>query len=123
MGNSMKTCKLLIILSIVLAFLSACSPDQYEPTEGVWYCEELNIQLSYEPDEISYMVIDGETVLCACGSDKGIDRILLCCQQEGHGAFYMGELLFEAQIIGLSESQMLECVDTLDTQYCFERIK
>lgn len=119
----MKSCKLLIICSILLPFLSACSPDQYEPTEGVWYCEELNIQLSYESDEITYMVIDGELVVCACGSDKGVDRILLCCQQEGHRDFYLGELLFEAQIIALRESELLVYVDTLDTQFSFERIK
>ena len=116
----MKKSCIFVLLSLLL-LTASCTPDSFEPEEGVWYCPELNIQLSYESGIPSYIVVEGETVICACGSDRGVDRILLYCQQQGHPQYHMGQLLFSAQVLELTREELTVSVDSPDNRYVFRR--
>lgn len=78
----MKTRKIttfVLIISLIL-LLSGCTilkvVDRVPP-EGVWYCEELQMQLSCESDVESYVMLNGEKVRIMWGrlrdhSDTGM---------------------------------------------------
>lgn len=116
-----KTILLLIVVLHLLIFFPGCAPVQYEPEEGVWYCDELQIQLSYERDVPTYIVEDGEMILCACGSDRGVKWLEVSNQDAGYHA-NLGEVLFYAEILRLDESELVVYCGDLDKEYTFVRV-
>ena len=52
-------------------------PDNkdYIPQSGLWYCEELQIHLSFTNEYESTVVIGGETMRCTWGSEIGCSDI------------------------------------------------
>ena len=117
--------KVIMIYSIVLCFFSCigCTPDQYEPENGVWYCDELQIQLSYDVGKECYAIINGEKIKAACGSDRGVSRLCVSIQQEDHPEYNMGETFFEAEIINLNEHEFVVYDEQTQREYIFYRIK
>lgn len=126
----MKYCRntfWLSILLIALLFIITCSiivcfPDQYAPEDGIWYCEELLIQLSYEPESPCFIIENNQEIVCACGSDRGSDRINIFCQDAGQSEYHMGELVFSAQVISLNDIELVVFDENTNQQYIFRKI-
>ena len=69
-----KLLPIILILPIILyVVVVVIGPTLVLPENGVWYCEELQIQLNFESDNSmdSYIVVDGEKHQCRVGSDPG----------------------------------------------------
>ena len=49
--------------------------EEYTPRDGVWYCAELKMRLSFSEDHLSTLVVGEEEVQCACINDIGSDDI------------------------------------------------
>lgn len=67
----------LIVIGMCLS-LSGCEltdllpkPVQYMPEEGVWYCEDLQIQLSFEANICNYVLVDNVKVEANWHNDPG----------------------------------------------------
>lgn len=121
----MKCTKRILVMIIILQIVTLCAgcvPDQYEPEEGVWYCDELQIQLSYEAHTQSYIIQNDEKILCACGSDRGVKYIQVFCQERNHPDYELGELIFLAEIISLDEMQLIVYDEQTEKQYIFYKI-
>lgn len=119
----MKQLRIALLFMILFSvWCVGCVPDQYEPEEGIWYCDELQIQLSYESDAECFVIKDGEKIRCACGSDRGVNHIEVSCQHENHPDYRLAELIFSAEIISLNESELLVYDEQTDRQYVFLRI-
>lgn len=76
---------------------------EYAPRDGVWHCETLQITLSFTPEENSYITIDGEEILCACGNDIGSPDIYLLCQESGNKRYSLGEIIFWGEYVSLDK--------------------
>lgn len=116
-----KGIRLFLILFQVLFTCAGCVPDQYEPEEGVWVCEELQIQLSYEQNTPCFVVKNGEKIICACGSDRGVQYIYVSCQEKDHPVYDLGEEIFSAKIVSLSETELVVYDEQDKQQYIFIR--
>lgn len=65
--------RVLVILSIAVLVVTAIifSVEEYKarrgnpyPKEGVWYCEELQMQISFDDSELSYYIENGKKIRC-----------------------------------------------------------
>lgn len=110
-------------VTLCIAFCMGCTPDQYEPENGVWYCEDLQIQLSYDIGKECYAIIDGEKIKTACGSDRGVNRLCVSNQQKGHPKYYMGETIFVAEIISLNETEFVVYDEQAQREFVFYRVE
>lgn len=122
----MKNTRRIQVIMFFVLFLpvfAGCTPVQYEPEDGVWFCEELQIQLSYEQDAQSFVIRDGEQIICACGSDRGVPYIYVSCQETNNSIYSLGEEIFYAKIIELSETELLVCDEETMRQYTFTRLE
>lgn len=110
------------IIFIFAWLLMWCFPDQYAPEDGVWYCKELLLQLSYEPGSTCFVVEDGQAIVCACGSDRGSKWIYVFCQDAEQSKYHMGELLFSMQIVSLNDTELVVVEENANHEYVFRRI-
>lgn len=114
---------IIYIMALCFIFCMGCTPDQYEPESGVWYCEDLQIQLSYDVEKECFAIINGEKITAACGSDRGVSRLSVYNQQENHPEYYMGETIFEALIVSLNEQEFVVYDEQTQRKYVFYRIE
>lgn len=119
--NNKKRIQVIFILFIMLSAFVGCTPDQYEPKEGIWFCEELQIQLSYEQHTQSFTIINGEKIKCACGSDRGVPYLHVSCQETDHPMYRLGQEIFSAKIISLSETEFVVYDEESLQRYVFIR--
>lgn len=105
-----------------LIFSGILPAPRYEPEDGIWYCAELQIQLSYEQDVEGFIVKNGEKILTTCGSDQGVKKVFVLCSQEKHPDYPWGELMFSAEIISLDEESLVVYDEQTDKSYIFMRI-
>lgn len=133
-----KLQRVVIILIVAVVFLATiliwlgCSLYkgffvQYAPRDGVWHCEELNLTLSYEAEDKSYLVKDGETILCSRTGHPQSKHINVYAAEEitredGGTAFVHKALLFEFEILSF-EREVLSVCDSLGNHYTFTRLR
>ena len=121
--NSTKCIKAVFLFALLCSALVGCISDQYEPEEGIWYSEELQIQLSYEQHTQSFAIINGEKIVCACGSDRGVPNLYVSCQETDHPMYRLGQEIFSAKIVSLSETEFVVYDEQTSRQYVFTRQK
>ena len=117
-----------LLLIYLCVLLCACSLSTYEPRiifwrpeEGIWYCEELQIQLSFEENHDSYMVIDGIQIRCVWENDTNSQDIRVLCQGANTFGYGMGESLFSGRYVELSDDQYVVENRQTREQYTFIR--
>ena len=69
------------VICILLLYLSGCLSEAFIPKskrlpkEGIWYCETLQMQLGFgesaESKSESWVVLNGEKILCVWANDRG----------------------------------------------------
>lgn len=70
-----KYCGLVMIFCLILT-LGACSIQSKYPEEGLWYCEELSMEIDFsllktDPKCVKWYAEDGSYTLCKCYIDFG----------------------------------------------------
>ena len=109
------------IVYLVILFANIAYIPQYEPDEGIWFCEELQIQLDYNGGNETF-IEEGEMLHCGCGSDRGVNEIQVSCEQRNHPTYELGELVFRAEIKQLTDKKMTVFKLTTGEEYIFVRI-
>lgn len=109
------------ILAIIL-FAWIANIPQYEPEEGVWVCDELQIQLDYDSGKESFIIGNGVKIHCGHGSDRGVKRVLLYSQDFTNSDYELGEIIFAADITKLTEAMMTVYDPQTEKEYIFVRI-
>lgn len=129
----MKVAKVLLGLPVVLCIILSACTKEYHPQEGTWYCEELQLQLSFgiyilnEPgnskynDELyGYIIIDGERIGCQ-GSYDGHSRFMGVHSQELDNKKYpAGYQFYLLEAVSLGDTQYV-VKDEAGNQYTFIR--
>jgi hypothetical protein len=90
-----------LFVYVIFVFIAKPMDKVWCPEDGVWYCEELQIQISFEPGKKSYAVLDGTVVPCVCENDRGSKDLLVLCQANGNG-YAIGEIIFSGRYVDLS---------------------
>lgn len=132
LGNILGTMLILaVIVGFALYIYSHNHPKEYFPSEGVWYCEELQIQLSFneptgtfpfeEPYDC-YFMVDGIKTASQWRVDKGSNIIAVTCQDLDCKDCELGESVFTGVFV--SSDQNTLCLREYEgtAEYTFERI-
>ena len=141
-GIPMKKCIAIFLLLIMVIGLSGCEFEQRKPTDGVWYCAELQAQFTvyerpgyvdpdwrpvadeqgnYVDENESYIIIDGDRIAASWVNDRGSIRVMILCCEERNQHYYLGQLICAFNFVSLSDTEyVLE--DDDGTQYTFIRI-
>ena len=134
-----KMCALIMTLVslAVLLSLSACTPEQRLPSDGVWYCEELQAQFNrdwldgyhgYADEEVptvdetdNYVIVNGDRIAALWGNLPRSKMVSIACQEPNHPDFDLGENIYYLEFVRLTDT---ECVlkDDAGKQYTFVRI-
>jgi hypothetical protein len=141
-GLHMRRCVALMLLLILVIGLSGCKFEQRIPTDGVWYCEELQAQFTvyerpgyvdpdwrpvadeqgnYVDENESYVIIDGDRIAAMWENDRGSIRVRIHCSEERNPKYNLGKVIYAFDFVSLSDTKyVLE--DDDGTQYTFIRI-
>lgn len=98
---------IMIILSLLLC---ACCPlcdrpnHRWVPYEGVWYCDQLQVQLAFDGVSENYIIIDGEKVICNVENDPGSTWLWMKCIDENHPLFSQTKPLFQGEMVLLDDA-------------------
>ena len=107
MKRLMSCLILLALLMTCMISLSSCGYTEWFPTEGAWYCDELQMQLGFDSSCENFFVKDGEKVQCAWGGDRGSRTLGISVVEPITKAYWVGkELLFVKQV-DLTETQLV----------------
>lgn len=104
-------------------FLTAGHAASWVPEEGVWYCDDLGIQLSFSRGDETYAIIDGRKVQCACINDRGAADFSVLVQQRDVLNYDIGESVFWGKYISLSENEFVVEDCRTGARYVFIRYK
>ncbi len=111
---------LLLIFSFLLILFS--KRTQLFPQEGIWYCEDLGIQITFDDSGQAFAMVNGEKISCACGIVRGSKDIHIISQQPDHPLFPLGEFIFSGEQVKLHDDQLV-VQDDHGNQYTFTRIR
>ena len=114
---------LLVITVVPLLYIMVVNllpREQYFPEDGVWYCEELEMQMSFETDVESYATVEQTRISCCTGYERGSDRITVYCQSFDNPYYKVGEAVFTGEHVSLEERQLVLRADD-GRDYVFER--
>lgn len=71
----------------------------YLPEDGVWFCEALNLQLSFDEEYDCYYIINGTKIRCTWENDRGSRFLTVLCQDSGVNTYSVGEVIFSGNCI------------------------
>lgn len=106
-----------------LFFFVGCTPIEFYPNEGEWYCEELQIQLSFDAGGDCFYIYENEQIKCGCGSDKGSTWLSVCSQDADSEYFFLGEEVFGAEFVSLEQDVLVVYSETDGRNYTFHRVE
>lgn len=113
---------LFVCVLVALLCLGGCTVTKWVPDDGTWYCEELQIQLSFTKERESFAIIDGQTIICVVENDRGSKEVALICQSSNDLGFQVGDVVFCGEYVELSERQYILKDYASRGTYIFKRI-
>lgn len=113
---------ILVFFALFLGMVS-CEPAVFFPEEGEWYCAELQIQVCFDTAGACWMISQGETIRCTCGSDRGSDWLSVCSQDFATKQFDVGEEVFGGTFVRLEEGRLILLEPVSNREYTFIRVE
>ena len=113
---------LLALVMACMVSLSSCGYTEWYPTEGAWYCDELQMQLAFDRSCEMFFIKDGEKIQCSWSCDRGSRTLGISLADPITKAYLVGkEILFVKQV-DLTETQLV-VRSTEGVYYIFDRVK
>ena len=106
-----------ILLNLVLmGFGYIMSTQEYYPSTGIWYCKELQLQLSFDESEQSFIVINEEKILCDHYSERNSRTRYVDCMESESSLYELGQtiLCVDSMYINQNEFVVRECENKID---------
>ena len=121
----MKKGIICLIVLLVLFTPFACSilttTENHIPREGTWYCEELQIQFSWEKAEDNYAIIDGKKIQTSVGNDKGSPYFSIS-GQDFENADTLGKDIFYGECVSFDDNVFITKDYDTGKEYVFKRV-
>lgn len=95
----------MVVLALVV-ILPQFTADEYFPDDTIWYCEELQLQLSFYNQYYSHIVIGGVTYRCVTEADRGSDRLYVALQEECPG-YRLYATVFEGEYVSRNDAELV----------------
>ena len=115
------------VLAVALCFgmCVGCTQEKtvYGPDNGIWYCDDLDMLVSCERNYQSYMVRNGEKVVCEARIGSGFGHLAVRAQHIGHPIYKLGEEVFYGKILSLDHSKLIVGDDNSGKKYVFSRVE
>ena len=127
-----------LLAAICLVTLSACSTlgistlsdvpyhnDEYFPKEGAWYCDELQMQISFDKNNESFYFIDNTKIPISAHIDRDVNILMISCGQPDCTYCEYRSFVATLKFVELSETQLVleDCSAIPEVVYIiFERI-
>ena len=108
-----------VINLVGIAFISSVSTKDYFPEEGQWYCEELQLMVSFESSQECYIIKNGEKIICGCEIDRGSSWLSVGCQDEEQGYYVLGEEVFGGEFVKLEGNILIILEPQSGREYTF----
>lgn len=96
--------------------------ENWTPDGGIWYCDDLGIQLSFSANEETYAIINGKKVICAWGNNKGTSYLSIHIQESGLDEYQLGESIFFGQCVDLTDTEFILKEYETGVQYSFVKV-
>jgi len=115
-------CLFAIVSTILLgiAIYNYNNPTVFYPTEGIWFCEELGIQINFDGYNDNFIHIDNEYYFCRFRTNRGSSLMSVISQDADLGE-NLGESLFTGEYVH-SDDQSFSVRDTKSSSvYTFRR--
>ena len=118
----------MLLLFSLCTLLCCCTFPIYEPVikiwypeDGVWYCEELKIQLSFDDNQDTFMEKDGIKIRCRWENHPNSPELLVLCQGSNTFGYKLGDVVFSGQFIELTNNKLVVEDSQTGEQYTFIR--
>ena len=98
---------ILILISLLISIFYGCTPTEFYPKEGEWYCEELQLQLSFGGNQKCYIIKSGERIRCVCSNDLGSFWLSVLCQDPDSKYYRLGESVFGGEFVRLDQDELV----------------
>lgn len=120
----MKKIAAMLLTVVLFLALMGCQLKyaEYMPPDGHWYCEELQIQISFFDDEC-YAIRSGEKIDCCVENDQGSKVFTVLCAQENITDLPVGTLIFEAVYVELADNKFTVRELKTNDIYVFKRVE
>ena len=117
-----KIVLLAVAIIITACLLTACTPKAFFPEDGLWYCEDLKLYLSFEKDIDCYMLANGFNEECGWRSNRGSDWILIECIDYNCPLHELGDNILYAKRVSLDDTE-LTLKDKSGNIYVFVKVQ
>ena len=123
-----RKCAYIGILLVLVGMLTGCMripnmliPIEWMPEDGVWYCDELQLQLSFEKDVNSCILVDEEWKKCELMNEQYARTLYVYCFKDEKELIDEADLVFTGVWAGLDDEELV--LRTEDGEkYVFVRI-
>ena len=111
-------CKFIIYLLCATLLLTGCKTTLWRPESGVWYCDELQLQLSFDSESPCFVMQDGVRVDCTWFNNRGSKYITVCYLTKDYDYI----TILDGKYVDLTDDRYI--VENMDTgiQYIFCKI-
>ena len=96
-----------ILLLLGISIICSCRQSAVFPTEGIWYCDELQLQLDFGDRTETLVETEGAKVKCQWVSDRGSPYIAVVCDVKNCEHCPYGECIFKAEYSSSSETELI----------------
>ena len=116
-----RICALFLCLLVLLTGCADYEITLWRPDSGVWYCDELEMQLSFDKSVPCYIVQDETRIECEWSNDRGSLYIAVRYLWNGQQKYGDATVFYGKYIDLTDDTYVLEEIDT-GIQYTFYRI-
>ena len=96
---------LLFYIGILLLGLAGCY-HEWMPQEGDWYCEDLQLQISFSGGDC-FWINNGEMIPCDCINDRSSKAFFVIAQAFGNENLPLGTELFCGEHVKLTDDEFV----------------
>lgn len=119
---SPKQLWLLFIPVLLLIIIPGCYTE-WMPIDGIWYCEELQIQIAFSSYGECFAMIDNQKVICDCINDRGSTWFSVVVQQGNVNGHPIGSSIFTAERVELTNDLFIVSQYLTGEEFTFIKIK
>lgn len=111
----------MVIFVVILLCFTSCRTN-WMPEDSVWYCDELQMQLSFISGVESFCIIDGEKIPCICENDTSSMWFCVFSQATNMENLPAGTELFCAERVSLTETSFVVREIKTKKEYTFIKL-